>query len=106
LSELVRFETGPGRSLTVEVADNDYYGVEQISRDPRGIIQAGKTLEDSLSESIPALQAVEKALSKLAPHAWEVEFGIKLNAEAGMIVAKTALEGHFTVKLSWKEQEE
>jgi hypothetical protein len=37
----------------------------------------------------------------LRPDGIEVEFGVKLNAEAGAVIAKSAVEGHFTVKLSW-----
>ena len=104
MPELVRFDAGHGSSLVVEVTDRDY-GVEQVSRGENGVIQAGKNLEDALSEAKPALQAIEKTLEQLAPRAWEVEFGIKLNAETGIVVAKTALEGHFTVKLSWEGHE-
>jgi hypothetical protein len=30
-----------------------------------------------------------------------LEFGVKLAGEAGAIIAKTAAEGHFIVKLTW-----
>jgi hypothetical protein len=31
----------------------------------------------------------------------EIEFGVKLTAEAGALIAKSAVEGHLVVKLSW-----
>ena len=31
----------------------------------------------------------------------EIEFGVKLNAAAGAVIAKTSAEGHLTVKLTW-----
>ena len=35
----------------------------------------------------------------------ELEFGVKLTAEAGAVIAKTATEGHLTVKLKWRRAE-
>ena len=32
----------------------------------------------------------------------EVESGVRLNAEAGAVIAKTQAEGHLKVKLAWK----
>jgi hypothetical protein len=40
-------------------------------------------------------------VSGLAPDTKEVEFGIKLTAEAGALISKVAGEGHFTVRLAW-----
>lgn len=36
-----------------------------------------------------------------APDEVEVAFGVKLVAQAGAVVAKTATEGHFVVRLRW-----
>jgi Trypsin-co-occurring domain 1 len=35
------------------------------------------------------------------PDSVEIEFGVKFSAEAGAVIAKTALEGQLTVKLGW-----
>lgn len=35
------------------------------------------------------------------PDEIEVEFGLKLSAEAGAVIASTAGEAHFTVRLAW-----
>ena len=36
-----------------------------------------------------------------APEQVEVEFGVRLNAEAGAVIARTQAEGHLQVKLTW-----
>lgn len=99
MSELVRFDTGTG-SIVVEVADDDY-GVEQVTRGSDEVIEAGKDIQDAISAVRPTLDGIIKTLKAVAPKAGEIEFGIKLNAEAGVVVAKTAVEGHFTIRLSW-----
>jgi Trypsin-co-occurring domain 1 len=36
------------------------------------------------------------------PDDLEVEFGVRLNAEAGAVIAKTQAEGHLKVELAWR----
>ena len=101
MSEIVKFETNDKATLLVEVED-DSFGLERVARDDRGIIEASQRLDDALAMARPTIRSVVAALRELAPDEHEIEFGIKLNAEAGVVVAKTAVEGHFNVKLAWK----
>jgi hypothetical protein len=55
-----------------------------------------------MAKAAPTIRTVIAALKALAPDQSEIEFGIKLSAEAGVVVAKTAVEGHFNIKLTWK----
>jgi len=34
-----------------------------------------------------------------------VEFGVRLTAEAGAVIAKSSVEGHLTVKLTWRDDQ-
>lgn len=99
MNELIRFETAQGPAL-IEV-ELDSYGVEHVSRDANGVIESGRRLDEALQAARPAIDAVVHTVQKILPDGFEIEFGIKLNAEAGVIVAKTAAEGHFTVRLNW-----
>lgn len=96
---VVRYQVGDG-SVLVEV-DEDTYGVEEVSRTSKDVLEAGQRLESALGSVRDAAQATLDALSKLSPEMVEVEFGIKLAGEAGALIAKTSAEGHFTVRLSW-----
>jgi hypothetical protein len=102
MPEVVRFEGPDGSALQVEVSD-DAPGLERISRDhePGEVVRAGRRLEEALAHVRPSLRAVADTVRSLAPDSYEVEFGMKFNAESGVVIAKTALEGHFTVKLQW-----
>ncbi|MFF4880210.1 CU044_2847 family protein [Micromonospora sp. NPDC000668] len=103
MNELMRFETASG-SVVVEVAEGEP-GFERVARE--GIVaDAGRKLEGALQD---VRDAAESALGvfrdgSLRPDGIELEFGVKLNAEAGAILAKSAVEGHFTVKLCWQRQ--
>lgn len=100
MTEIVRFDTATG-SLLAEVDDRGF-GAERIARNDRGIIEAGQRMEEALTTLRPALESVVRTVTAMAPAECEIEFGLKLNAEAGVVVAKTAIEGHFNVKLTWQ----
>jgi Trypsin-co-occurring domain 1 len=98
--QLVSFLSDAGPPLLVEVSD-DSPGLERVAREDGGIVQATEKLEDALKRSMPTLRTIINSVRSLAPDQAQVEFGITLAAEAGVVVAKTAVEGHFTVTLSW-----
>jgi len=100
LAQLASFPSDAGPPLIVEVADDDY-GLERVAREDGGLVQATEKLEEALGRAMPALRTVVRSVQALAPDAAKIEFGITLTAEAGVVVAKTAVEGHFTVTLSW-----
>lgn len=100
MAQLVSFPSDAGPPLVVEVADNGY-GLERLARADGEIVQAPEKLEAALARSMPTLKTVIRSVQNLAPDKAEVEFGITLTTEAGVVVAKTAVEGHFTVRLSW-----
>ncbi|MBB5121033.1 hypothetical protein AF335_20200 [Streptomyces eurocidicus] len=101
MSDLVRFEAPDGSSMIVEIEENTP-GLENVARDDDGLLTAGRRLDQILSGSRPAIEALLGLLRQLAPDEYDIEFGIKLNAEAGVVVAKSATEGHFGVRLGWR----
>jgi Trypsin-co-occurring domain 1 len=100
VSEVVRFHLDEGSAVLVEV-DDDTFGVERVARGQDGVVEAGRRLTDALSSVRDAARATVDVLEALSPDGLEVEFGVKFAGEAGAIIAKTAAEGHFSVKLSW-----
>ena len=101
MSELLRFATADGNFVIVE-ADAQEPGVQRASRHG-GIVDVRRRFEDALAD---VRNAAASALTvfrdgSLRPDAIEIEFGVRLNAEAGAVIAKTTVEGHFVVKLTW-----
>lgn len=66
--------------------------------------RAGETFESAFARVRPVAEAIVNGMRRVAdsPDEIEVEFGVKVNAEAGAIVAKAAGEANFTIKLRWK----
>jgi hypothetical protein len=66
--------------------------------------RAQVTLEEALGKLKPSLQKVIQLLKELSPDETEVEFGLKMGGETGVIVAKGTAEVNFTVRMSWKPE--
>jgi hypothetical protein len=101
MEQLLQFESGGGPVL-VEVAD-DEPGIERAARIDDVVIKARVGLESAMDQVRAVANATLGKLQDLAqqPEQVEVEFGIRLNAEAGAVIARTQAEGHLQVKLAW-----
>jgi Trypsin-co-occurring domain 1 len=100
---LVQFPLADGTFVLVESADIG--GQKPLTRGLAGdAIQTAKvTFEEAIDRIKPAASVVMDKLRNLAdpPDEIEVEFGLTLAAEAGALIAKTSVEGNYTVTLKW-----
>ena len=109
MSPLVEVPLASGASITVEV--DDPLGARTMRGGDRGaqlVEQGGRTLEESLAAVAPALQEVIGKLREVSTDLSEieVELGLKLTAEAGMVVAKAGAEANFRVLIRWQRPPE
>jgi len=111
VSSLVEFPLDDGGSVLVEVEDRrTLSGVTRGGGGRTGeiAVRAGETVESAFGRIQPAAAAIVEQLRAVAegPQAIEIEFGIKLSAEVGAIVAHTAGEANFKVTLRWSRGRE
>jgi hypothetical protein len=103
MKRLIEFPLEDGSSILVEVDEPEQEGLERVSRkDPNVIERALQTFEKSLDGVKPAAQYILEKLRSLhdSPDEIEVQFGLKLNAGSGVILA-AGVEANYTVKLKW-----
>ena len=105
-TELVRYELSEGGSILVEVGSDEAYGYEQCAREAGGVVIAGRTLESAFRQIVPTARAILDSVEDLNASEVGVEFGIKLAGEAGVIVAKSSVEGHFNVRMTFYREAE
>jgi hypothetical protein len=101
LSELVRIELSDGGFLLVEAVDQGD-GVARASR--RGtVVNAVRTLRESFDQVRAAADDIMQTFGQMdsVPKEVEIEFGVRILAETGAVVAKVGGEAHFTVRLAW-----
>ncbi|MBC2904720.1 CU044_2847 family protein [Streptomyces cupreus] len=92
-----------GSVLLLEVSGEEPGGVDRVGRAADAVRSSADTLQQALTRMRPALEAVFATTRGLAhaPDEVTVEFGIKLTAEAGVVVARAATEANFTVSVRW-----
>jgi len=100
---LVAFPLEGGEQVIVEMDDEQLGGFVPAAVNPGEVVgTAAESLERAVDRLIPAVRAISDRVQALAPEEVTVALGVKLTAEAGVIVAKTAGEANFTVTLKWR----
>ncbi|GHF04680.1 CU044_2847 family protein [Streptomyces morookaense] len=91
-----------GGSVLVEI-DDDPQAVVRVARGNGTVPHAAHTLERGLDSVRDAAHAVVGRLADLPsrPSRITLELGMKLSAEAGVFLAKTAGEASLTLTLEW-----
>lgn len=84
-------------------------GTREVSlKTPQDLaIKSAEALDKAMVTIRQMAQRTMTTIDTLAnkPNQVELEFGIKLNTEAGAIIAKTAGEASLKVKLTWERKE-
>ncbi|MER7212619.1 CU044_2847 family protein [Streptosporangium sp. NPDC000239] len=105
MTELVRFDIdGEEGSVLVEL--DPAPGFERLSRRDGGLAQAKVSFEGALAGVRDAASSALKQFQAMAvpPDEVELQFGVRLSAEAGAVIAKTGAEGHFEVRVKWQRE--
>jgi hypothetical protein len=102
MNKLLEFTTEDGAVVVVESADGPG-GTRLVSRGEGPAAQATRTFEGALDNVRAAAHSALRVFrdGALRPDSVELEFAVKLTAEAGAVIAKGAAEGQLVVRLSW-----
>ncbi len=107
MSVLISVPLENGDSIVVEAPEElTPAGVVRASRPGEVVKQAGETLEEALDKTlVPVARAVIDRIQGLGPQEVEVTLGLKVSAEAGVVLSKIAGEATLAVKFTWKPAE-
>jgi hypothetical protein len=105
VAEIVAVPMGNGKSVLVEAATELGEGLEPIGR-PGSIGRTVETFQESAERLSSLASEIADRLRGLAnaPEEISVEFGIKVAADASVVVARTSGEANFKVTLQWQRQ--
>jgi hypothetical protein len=106
MKKLVEFPLEDGTCLTVEVDEPDSPdSLVRASRDNELIVHAQQSFESAIDRVKPAASIIIQKLRSLhdSPDEIDVEFGLKLTATAGAVVAAAGLEANYKVTLKWQK---
>lgn len=107
--ELVEFTTEDGAVIVVESTLDDVGagGYELVSSGPdeTPVIKSKQSLAQALGQLKPITEMLFKSLNDINhPSQIELEFGVKLGAKAGLVIASADSEVTFRVKLAWSNK--
>ena len=104
VKRMIEFPMEDGTTLVVEVEEPIPEGVVRAARPGEIAERAGQTFEAALEKVKPMAATVVSRLRELAqsPDEIHVEFGIKLSASAGAVLASAGVEGNYKVTVVWR----
>jgi hypothetical protein len=100
MKRAIEFKHG-GETVIVEVEDVTAHGDQHFGRGG-ALEKATQSFEEAVAGIRPIAETLLGQLAALAPESVSVEFGVKFSAQAGVILASSALEGNCKVTLGWK----
>ena len=109
MKSLIAFPLGPAESdqpqtlIMCEIEEaQPSSGAERIARYDEIVYKARVSFEAAIETVRPVAEILMRKLKDMAsPQEIEVEFGIKVNAEAGAIISSVSAEANFRVSLKW-----
>ena len=107
MKRLVGFELEEGGTIYVEVDVPEEAGMVPASRGSEVVQHAEETFTAALDKVRPAAQVIIEKLRTLhdPPDEVAVEFGLKMSAKAGAVVAAAGVEANYKVTLTWKREQ-
>lgn len=108
MPELAQFPLTGGGVVVVETdgADSSARRVMRGSSAEAAIATANATFESALQTVRAAAEGILSQLRMLQqpPDEVVVEFGVKMSAETGAVIAKASTEANFKINLTWKKE--
>ena len=106
MKTLAEVNTASG-TAKFDVDDVTGVGPENVTRKDGAVVaKLDESVEEALASARPAAEAVVNTFRTLSPDSVAVEFGLRIDAEAGAVFVKAGIGAHFTVTLSWDRASE
>jgi hypothetical protein len=107
VKRLIEFPLEDGTSMAVEVDEPGTEGMVRAARPGEITEKATQTFEAALERLKPAAAAIISQLRGVSdpPEQIGVEFGVKLSAGAGAVIASAGAEANYKVTLTWRREE-
>jgi hypothetical protein len=100
VKRVIEFKQDDGVVL-VEV-DDDTKRADQLSGRDGATEKARQSFEEAAAGIGPIAAMILRQITSLAPESVTVEFGIKFNAQAGVMIASSSVESNCKIVLAWK----
>ncbi|MEM8923081.1 MAG: CU044_2847 family protein [Actinomycetota bacterium] len=99
--ELVSYQLDGGGQVRVEASTVEYAGVTRVSRGDEMLEEATRRLGELTDVVRPVTATVFESVRDLGPDTVEVEFGVKMTVQAGVVVASSSADANLRIKCTW-----
>jgi len=109
MTHYIETQAKDGSVIRIEVEDTSKAGVGFTSKPAPATDVSGDTAKDVYNQTLKTIQAcangVVETIQNLEalPSAASIDFAIKIDGEAGALIAKSREDAQFKVSLSWKQ---
>lgn len=110
MNSLIQFELEDGSTLLIEGVDDknkedsDDRSYVSNSAEEAPITEAEKSLNSSIEIAKSAAEQILKSFKEMnSPDEIQLQFGVKMAAKAGVIIASANTEANFQVSLKWEK---
>ncbi|MFJ4800568.1 MULTISPECIES: CU044_2847 family protein [Streptomyces] len=94
---------GEGKDIAVFEVDGDLTGSDlELAAGGDLVGRARVSVSEALDQVRPVLARVVETTRDLGPQEVEIQFGLKMGGETGVIIAKGTAEVNFAVRMVWR----
>jgi Trypsin-co-occurring domain 1 len=107
VTQLLEFKSEQGGAVFVEVDQLPSGPVTRGGRPEEAVVEAGEGLEQVLARLGPVVTAIVRRLREAPdwPDQIEIEFGVRLSADANVIIVRAGGEANFRIALTWSQDQ-
>jgi len=104
MSRLLKFQLSKNNPVQVLVVIDEQSSGPEAASTNGDVPLASQTFEAALETVMPVIRSVFSKFQSVASDVKEmsVEFGLTMNTEAGLLIAKAGVAANFKVALVWK----
>ena len=105
-NDLIEFQLKNGATLLIEGINENKDNRKRRGSDKQELIaKAEKTLFEAIDTAKSAAEVVLDSFKEMnSPDEIELQFGIKMAAKAGVVIAAVSSEANFQVTLKWSKK--
>jgi len=105
MKNVIQYELPDGTPIFIETEETETQGRQRGSRSQEGLVQTDKRFSDVMAHIKPTAEYVLQSFRDMqTPDEITIDFGIKFQANAGVVFASASSQATFQVTLKWNNE--
>lgn len=106
MGQIIEFDLSNGGRVAVETQGSERPGPAMRGSTAGTVAKAARSFEDAVGVIQPVASALIAKLKDLeqGAEAIDIKFGLKFNAEAGVVIASASTEANIEIRINWQRK--